>query len=111
MTVVSFSMAYRSFRGGSGRLHTRLDTPPLINRRHPDSCLAPVTPSQFALRFRQLQCVLDTSEGGEDEIIVDAFGAGDGWIFKYRTPGNDDMIFSHFARGDVFAFPPDVITV
>src|SRR5258705_13394320 len=40
MTVVSFSMAYRSFRGGSGRLHTRLDTPPLINRRHPDSCLA-----------------------------------------------------------------------
>jgi hypothetical protein len=26
---------------GSGRLHTRLDTPPLINRRHPDSCLAP----------------------------------------------------------------------
>jgi hypothetical protein len=33
-------MAYRSFRGGSGRLHTRLDTPPLINRRHPDSCLA-----------------------------------------------------------------------
>src|ERR1700720_3879069 len=40
MTVVSFSMAYRSFRGGSGSLHTRLDTPPLINRRHPDSCLA-----------------------------------------------------------------------
>src|ERR1700732_53893 len=40
MTVVSFSRAYRSFRGGSGRLHTRLDTPPLINRRHPDSCLA-----------------------------------------------------------------------
>jgi hypothetical protein len=40
MTVVSFSMAYRSFRGGSGRLHTRLDTPPSINRRHPDSCLA-----------------------------------------------------------------------
>src|SRR5713101_6563127 len=41
MTVVSFSMAYRSFRGGSGRLDTRLDTPPSINRRHPDSCLAP----------------------------------------------------------------------
>src|SRR5713101_1453362 len=40
MTVVSFSMAYRSFRGGSGRLDTRLDTPPSINRRHPDSCLA-----------------------------------------------------------------------
>src|ERR1700736_1885819 len=40
MTVVSFSMAYRSFRGGSGRLHTRLDTPPVINRGHPDSCLA-----------------------------------------------------------------------
>src|SRR6202022_1222289 len=39
MTVVSFSRAYRSFRGGSGRLHTRLDTPPLINRRHPDSCM------------------------------------------------------------------------
>src|SRR5258706_7914930 len=41
MTVVSFSMAYRSFRGGSGRLDTRLDTPPSINRRHPVSCLAP----------------------------------------------------------------------
>src|ERR1700694_4287330 len=40
MTVVSFSMAYRSFPGGSGRLDTRLDTPPSINRRHPDSCLA-----------------------------------------------------------------------
>jgi hypothetical protein len=26
--------------GGSGRLDTRLDTPPSINRRHPDSCLA-----------------------------------------------------------------------
>jgi hypothetical protein len=33
-------MAYRSFRGGSGRLDTHLDTPPSINRRHPDSCLA-----------------------------------------------------------------------
>src|SRR5437773_11585319 len=40
MTVVSFSMAYRSFQGGSGRLDTRLDTPHSINRRHPDSCLA-----------------------------------------------------------------------
>jgi hypothetical protein len=40
MTVVSFSMAYRSFWGGSGRLGTRLDTPPSINRRHPNSCLA-----------------------------------------------------------------------
>src|SRR6184192_3631317 len=41
MMVVSFSMAYRSFRGGSGRLDTHLDTPPSINRPHPDSCLAP----------------------------------------------------------------------
>src|SRR6516162_5918013 len=40
MTVVSFSMAYRSFWGGSGRLDTHLDTPPSINRRHLDSCLA-----------------------------------------------------------------------
>src|SRR5690242_4430856 len=40
MTVVSFDMAYRSFQGGSGRLDTRLDTPPSINRRHPNSCLA-----------------------------------------------------------------------
>src|SRR5258708_5402654 len=40
MTVVSFNMAYRSFRGGSGRLDTHLDTPPSINRRHPNSCLA-----------------------------------------------------------------------
>jgi hypothetical protein len=30
----------RSFRGGSGRLDTRLDTPPSINRHHPVSCLA-----------------------------------------------------------------------
>src|SRR5205807_2446642 len=44
MMVVSFSMAYRSFRGGSGRLDTHLDTPPSINRRHPDSCLARVQP-------------------------------------------------------------------
>src|SRR6516165_1588761 len=42
MTVVSFSMAYRSFWGGSGRLDTHLDTPPSINRRHLDSCLAPI---------------------------------------------------------------------
>src|SRR5271155_5305404 len=41
MTVVSLDMAYRSFRGGSGRLDTRLDTPPSIKRRHPDSHLAP----------------------------------------------------------------------
>jgi len=27
--------------GGSGRLGTRLDTPPSINRRHPDSRIAP----------------------------------------------------------------------
>src|SRR5258708_4726217 len=40
MAVVSFNMAYRSFQGGSGRLDTRLDTPPSINRRHPNSCLA-----------------------------------------------------------------------
>src|SRR3954452_2075954 len=40
MMVVSFNMAYRSFQGGSGRLDTRLDTPPSINRRHPNSCLA-----------------------------------------------------------------------
>ena len=33
-------MAYRSFWGGSGRLDTHLDTPPSINRRHLDSCLA-----------------------------------------------------------------------
>jgi hypothetical protein len=26
--------------GGSGRLDTRLDTPPSIKRRHPDSCIA-----------------------------------------------------------------------
>src|SRR3954465_10109648 len=44
MTVVSFSMAYRSFRGGAGRLDTRLGTPPSINRRHPDSRLAPALP-------------------------------------------------------------------
>jgi hypothetical protein len=31
-----------SFQGGSGRLDTRLDTPPSINRRHPNSCLAPI---------------------------------------------------------------------
>ena len=36
MTVVSLDMAYR----GSGKLITRLDTPPLSNRRHPDSPIA-----------------------------------------------------------------------
>jgi hypothetical protein len=46
MTVVSFSMAYRSFWGGSGRLDTHLDTPPSINRRHPDSRLAPGNPAR-----------------------------------------------------------------
>src|ERR1700730_1959767 len=34
-------MAYRSFRGGSGRLDTRLDTPPSINGHHPVSPAAP----------------------------------------------------------------------
>src|SRR5215831_12226308 len=48
MMVVSFSMAYRSFRGGSGRLDTHLDTPPSINRRHPDSCLARRNPAQHS---------------------------------------------------------------
>src|SRR5439155_14966466 len=53
MMVVSFSMAYRSFRGGSGRLDTHLDTPPSINRRHPDSCLAPST-AEKAERLKAL---------------------------------------------------------
>src|SRR5260370_7774833 len=48
MTVVCFSRAYRSFRGGSGRLDTHLDTPPSINRRHPNSCLA-VTVAEEAI--------------------------------------------------------------
>ena len=30
-----------SFSEGSGRLDTRLDTPPSIKRRHPDSRIAP----------------------------------------------------------------------
>src|SRR5262249_11094675 len=30
------------FAGGSGRLGTRLDTPPSIKRRHPDSRIAPI---------------------------------------------------------------------
>src|SRR6478672_6592046 len=54
MTVVSFSMAYRSFRGGSGRLDTHLDTPPSINRRHPDSCLAR---GSLALASLNLACL------------------------------------------------------
>jgi hypothetical protein len=33
-------MAYRSFRGGSGRLDTRLDTPPFSHRHHPVSRIA-----------------------------------------------------------------------
>src|ERR1700752_3631890 len=40
MTMVSLGMAYRSFREVSGRLDTRLDTPPSIKRRHPDSRIA-----------------------------------------------------------------------
>src|SRR4051794_22033335 len=43
MTVVSLDMAYRSFRGGSGRLDTRLDTPPISHRHHPVSRIAPAT--------------------------------------------------------------------
>src|SRR5512143_3493149 len=40
MTVVSLDMAYRSFLEVWQAL-TRLDTPPLSNRRHPDSRIAP----------------------------------------------------------------------
>src|SRR4029077_18550675 len=35
--------------GGSGRLSTRLDTPPSIKRRHPDSRIAPSRTSTFAV--------------------------------------------------------------
>ena len=40
MTVVSLDMV-SLLSGGSGRLDTRLDTPPSIDCRHPDSGLAP----------------------------------------------------------------------
>src|SRR6476620_4147475 len=40
MTVVSLDMAYRSFREVLAGFDTRLDTPPSIKRRHPDSRLA-----------------------------------------------------------------------
>jgi hypothetical protein len=40
MTVVSLDMAYRSFREVLAGFDTRLDTPPSINRRHPDSRIA-----------------------------------------------------------------------
>src|SRR4051794_23072997 len=53
MTVVSFNMAYRSFQGGSGRLDTRLDTPPSINRRHPNFLLS--SPRHDATRSHLVQ--------------------------------------------------------
>src|SRR4029077_18611932 len=53
MMVVSFSMAYRSFWGGSGRLDTHLDTPPSINRRHPVSCLARMTAGEEPIASAQ----------------------------------------------------------
>src|SRR3954451_19386756 len=46
MTVVSLDMAYRSFRGGSGRLDTRLDTPPISHRHHPVPRIAQYVQSQ-----------------------------------------------------------------
>jgi DNA-binding response OmpR family regulator len=35
--IFTIDIAYRSFREVLSRLGTRLDTPPSINRRHPDS--------------------------------------------------------------------------
>ncbi len=63
-TVVSFSMAYRSFRGGSGRLDTRLDTPPSINRRHPDSCLVSESESEW------LYSIVDTLCKGQANLLM-----------------------------------------
>ena len=36
-TSIAASAGVSLLSGGSGRLDTRLDTPPLTNRRHPDS--------------------------------------------------------------------------
>src|ERR1700752_2752902 len=44
--------------GGSGRLDTRLDTPPSINRRHPDSCLAQCLTVLFAYRLSFLYALV-----------------------------------------------------
>src|SRR6516165_10065618 len=77
MTVVSFSMAYRSFWGGSGRLDTHLDTPPSINRRHLDSCLAPAPSRAGVLRelclngdFQSLDQIVDgVTECGQLRVV------------------------------------------
>ena len=72
--------------GGSGRLDTRLDTPPSINRRHPDSRL---TPKRYGInqktvaKWKQRKIVADLPTGPkeakstvlsiEEEAIIVAF--------------------------------------
>src|SRR5216683_7356929 len=85
MTVVSFSMAYRSFRGGSGRLVTRLDTPPSINRRHPDSCLARETKRRQYSEALKRQIVAETLEPGSSvSIVARRHDVNSNQLFKWR---------------------------
>src|SRR6516164_8566407 len=51
MTVVSLDMAYCSFREVLAGLDTRLNTPPSIDSRHPDSGLAPIPIVHLRCRF------------------------------------------------------------
>jgi len=48
MTVVISQHGVSLLSGGSGRLDTRLDTPPSIDCRHPDSGLAPAAAHMFS---------------------------------------------------------------
>jgi transposase len=53
MTVLSLDMGVSLLSGGSGRLDTRLDTPPSFSRRHPDSRIAREAASQDVRKKRQ----------------------------------------------------------
>jgi class 3 adenylate cyclase len=77
MTVVSLDMAYRFFRGGSGRLDTRLDTPP--------SAFSEVSePEEVILVLREYHTALG--------ILVDKFEGtverftGDGLLVIFKDP-------------------------
>src|SRR5437870_13776049 len=102
MMVVSFSMAYRSFRGGSGRLDTHLDTPPSINRRHPDSCLAPST-AEKAERLKALGAsdVINYSEAPDwdERVRVLTDGRGVDCVVEISGPGTIAMSLKALAVG------------
>ena len=80
MTVLSLDMAYRSFRGGSGRLDTRLDTPPISFRHHPDSRIA-----------LDIDRSIDFIAPGTHKLMDVIFRLKDGlpYLFRYETGGRN----------------------